>query len=63
MTVELKPNTKPSGCAHISTTPWLWKISKWWLYYDHVLGAGKLGIVDSKWDLIGGYYNNIISVR
>ena len=46
MTGELKPHTKQSGGAHISTTTWLWKISMWSLYYHQVLAAGKLRSID-----------------
>ena len=48
VTGKLKPHTKQSAGAHISTTTWLWEISMWSLYYDHILAAGKLGSIDSN---------------
>ena len=35
-----KSHTKQYGGAHISTTTWLWKISRWSLYCHHILVAG-----------------------
>ena len=48
MTGEVKPRTKQSGGAHISTTTWLWKISMGSLYHHQILAAGKLRSIDLK---------------
>ena len=48
----------------IFSTTWLWKISVWPLYYDHILAAEKLRTIDSnKTSRLKGYYNNAINVR
>ena len=41
-TCELKPCTKQTGGAHISTSTWLWKVSMWSLSYHQILTAGKV---------------------